>query len=226
LDCPKCGVHNRKDAERCRMCGNPMRQPPREIVGPTKVCPFCHTVNEKDAPFCSDCGKPMGAVVIDAGEERRKRERESARIYTDYATGPVRTARLGTAGIILLMVVAFVAVDMALTFFILWDFSTTSDYQELVASNSLYATAFANLMACQVIRLIFLALTAMGAMAAMRKLNFGLAIAGAVFGVFALGTSVFALVSGFWLLITSALFIGNLVALGFIIASRREFSIA
>jgi len=226
MDCPKCGIHNRDDSERCRMCGNPLRRPQQKISGPTKVCPFCHTVNEKDAPFCSGCGKPMGAVKVDLSEDRARRMKEDARIYTDYATSPLRSARSYTAGILLLVITTFVAFDMVLTFVILWDFSTTSRYDELVAGNSLYATAFNNLMACQVIRLVFMVMTGLGAMAAMRKMNFGLAILGGVFGILALGTSVLALVLGFWLLLSIALFVAALLAIGLVIAARREFSIA
>jgi len=207
------------------MCGSPIRQAPKAIVGPTKTCLFCHAVNEKDAPFCSGCGKPMGSVPVDLSEGKIRRERDDARIYTDYATGAVRSSRASTAGILLLVIVAFVAMDMVITVTTLWDFSTTREYDELVAGNSVYETAFANLLACQVIRLMFVVVVVLGAVSAMRRMRFGFAVIGCVFAIFCLGTNILALVSGFWMLVSIVLFFAALVSLGLVIASRREFSI-
>lgn len=48
MECPKCGVGNWEDAERCRICGAELT-PRRRPSGPVKECAFCRALNEVDA---------------------------------------------------------------------------------------------------------------------------------------------------------------------------------
>ena len=75
-------------------------------------------------------------------------------------------------------------------------------------------------------RVVFACIALVGALAAIRRLNFGLAVLGGIFGILALGSSIMAVVWGVWFLITGVLFLAAILALILVAISRREFMLA
>ncbi len=228
MDCDKCGTHNLDGAERCRLCGNPFVKQGGSS-SPERVCPFCHTKNPLDSPFCSGCNRlisPMKDKLPQEEERKSKREKYYDRIYADYPSSGLRSARLGLAGIIFIMCSFFVFVDIAFTLGLGYEATQMEDYDRLLDRTPALKSAIPNLVACQGIRVVFASLAVLGGLAAMRKVQFGFAVAGGVFSIFALGTSVLALILGWWLILTGILFLAAILGLVLVIISRREFKLA
>jgi len=113
--------------------------------------------------------------------------------------------------------------DVAFTLGIGFSITQMDVYDELVEQNPQYKSLIPNLVVCESLRIVFACIMIVGAFSAIRRLNFGLALLGTIFGILALGSSILALVWFPFLLTTGALFIGLLIALGMILLSRREF---
>ena len=224
MDCPRCGTRNLDGSESCRMCGNPftLDEGPK---GPSRECPFCKTKNALDAPFCSGCNRPMAPMrsKVFTEEKKAKKEKFYDRTIEDYARSPMRTARLSLAGIIFFMIGFFVLVDVTFTLGLGWEVTQTEDYDRLLDENPALGSAIPNLVACQGIRIVFACLAILGGFAAIRRMQFGLAAAGGVFSIFALGTSVLVLLLGWWMMLSGVLFLGAILGLIFVIISKREF---
>src|SRR4030066_171660 len=218
MECPKCGVANREEAERCRRCGAQLRLM-MSMHLPSKECPFCKKLNANDATFCVNCNRHLGGTskkTLIEEEKKAREERYYDRTYADYATSAKSTARLGLAGTIMLMVGLFIFLDVAFSLGIGYQVTQMDVYDELVQENPRYKSFFPNLAVCESLRIVFGCITFVGAFAAIRRLNFGLALMGCVFGILALGSSILALVWWIWLLITGLLFFAVIIALGMV----------
>jgi len=225
MECPKCGVANKEGAERCRICGAELR-PRKRKAGLSKECPFCKARNEAGAVFCASCNKLLGEPTkkaIDGEEPKQKKEKHYDRTYEDYATSPLRTARTSFGGIIFMMAGVFALIDILFTLGLGWEATQTEDYDELLRENPALKSAIPNLAACQGIRIVFACLAILGGLAAMRRMRFGLAVAGGVFAILAVMTSVIALFVGAWSLLTGAFFLAAILGLILVLISRREF---
>jgi hypothetical protein len=225
MECPKCVVANKEEAERCRICGAELR-PRKRKAGPSKECPFCKAQNEGDAVFCVNCNKLLGEPTkkaIDGEEPKQRKEKYYDRTYTDYATSPLRTARTSFGGIIFLMAGVFALIDVLFTLGLGWEATQMEDYDELLRENPALKSAIPNLVACQAIRIVFACLALLGGLAALRRMQFGLAVAGGVFAILAVMTSVIALLLGMWLLLTGVFFLAAILGLILVLISRREF---
>lgn len=225
MDCPKCGTHNLEGVERCRLCGSPLSAD-QDSSGATKECPFCHTKSPINSPFCLGCNRlisPMKRKLPKEEKKRIKKEKYNDRTYADYPSSSLRTARLGLAGIIFIMCSFFVFVDIAFSLGLGWEAAQSREWEELERENPALKTAVSNLVVCQAIRVVFVCLALLGGIAAVRKVRFGFAVAGGVFAIFSLLTSVLALVLGWWLILTGILFLAAILGLILVIISRREF---
>ena len=229
MDCPKCGVHNRNDAERCRMCGNPMRLIQRRPSGPTKTCPFCHTLNDKDAPFCTECKRPLGtrtAKVLEADMVKEREKRTYDRTWADAPASALRTARCSVGGILMLMVAMFIVADIAFTIAESYRETQMAGFDRVAEQYPALKSFMANIVVCQSIRLVFALLAFFGAVAAIRRINYGVGIIGGVFGIVGLLMSISALVYAVWLLVAFLVFAMAVIALILVAISRREFKLA
>lgn len=225
MECPKCGTANKEDAARCRICGAEL-MPKLGGASATKMCPFCNARNEIDAVFCARCNKLLGEPTkktLKTEEAKEKVEKLYERRYSDYPSSAQRTARLGLAGIILIMAGIFSIADVAFTIGIGVQITHMQEYDELVEEDPRVKTFLPNLAACESIRLVFACIALFGGLAAMRRLGFGMAAAGAIFGILASGSSIMALVWAVWGALMALLFLGSILALVLIAISRREF---
>jgi len=151
MECPKCGVANKEDAERCRICGAELR-PRKRKAGPSKECPFCKAQNDADAVFCANCNKLLGEPTkkaIDGEEPMQKKEKYYDRTYADAPTSALRTARVGLAGIIMIMVAFFAILDVAFTLGVGWQVTQMEDYDQLVRENPEVKSFVPNLVVCE-----------------------------------------------------------------------------
>ena len=224
MDCPKCGVNNRDDADVCRICGQRLRN---EAIASGQVvrCPSCRAENPSDRKICSVCSKPlrMGAAKIEAQDEYDWKKPE--RTYLDYATSSSRTMTAGTGGA-LIFLAAFVAlVDIVITLMVTYDMTQLADYRELTRAYPTLEDAVATMVACQAMRMVFVVIAFMGGVLAMRRLRWGLAMVGGVFGVIALMMSTLVLVVPFWLLVVFLVWCGAIIGTVMVGISRREFVI-
>ncbi|OGS56665.1 MAG: hypothetical protein A3K60_01515 [Euryarchaeota archaeon RBG_19FT_COMBO_56_21] len=156
-------------------------------------------------------------------EKKSKAEKYYDRTYADYSASGLRTARLGLAGIIFIMVSFFVFADIAFTLGIGWEAAQSQEWEELERENPTLKAAISNLVVCQVIRVVFVCLALLGGVAAVRKVQFGFAVTGGVFAILSLMTGVLALLFGWWLILTGILFLAAILGLVLVIISRREF---
>jgi len=182
-----------------------------------------------DAAFCARCNKHLGGTSKQAlaeDEAKAKKERYNDRTYADYPSSAKATARLGLAGTIMIMAGFLTFLDVAFSLGIGFSITQMDVYDELVQQNPQYKSFIPNLVVCESLRIVFALILFVGGFAAIRRLNFGLAIMGCVFGILALGSSILALVWFPWLLMTGVLFLGLFIALGMILLSRREFMLA
>jgi len=224
MDCPKCGVHNRDDADVCKICGQRLRN--EEIAsGQVVRCPSCRAENPSDRKICSVCSKPlrMGAAKIEAQDEYDWKKPE--RTYLDYATSSSRTMTAGTGGA-LIFLAAFVAlVDIVITLMVTYDMTQLADYRELTRAYPTLEDAVATMVACQAMRMVFVVIAFMGGVLAMRRLRWGLAMVGGVFGVLAVMSSLLVLTMPFWLLVVFLVWCGAIIGTIMVGISRREFVI-
>jgi hypothetical protein len=109
---------------------------------------------------------------------------------------------------------------------ILYTAVQSSEYDELKGQYPQLKTLFADLAVCESIRLVFMLITFVGAITAVRRLNFGLALLGAIFSLLLIMSSLLALTWGIWFLITLVLFFASIIAVLLIVFSRREFMLA
>jgi len=224
MDCPKCGVNNRDDADVCRICGQRLRN---EAIASGQVvrCPSCRAENPSDRKICSVCSKPlrMGAAKIEAQDEYDWKKPE--RTYLDYATSSSRTMTAGTGGA-LIFLAAFVAlVDIVITLMVTYDMTQLADYRELTRAYPTLEDAVATMVACQAMRMVFVVIAFMGGVLAMRRLRWGLAMVGGVFGVLAVMSSLLVLTMPFWLLVVFLVWCGAIIGTIMVGISRREFVI-
>jgi len=195
----------------------------------TKVCPFCNARNDVDAVFCARCnkflGEPTKKMLI---QERKKEKKESSfdRTYADYPTSAKNTARLGQAGIWMMIIGILLIVDVVLSFGLAWQLTQAEDYDEIVRDNPEIETLIPSLAVCESIRLIFACFTIIGGLSAMRRMNFGLAILGCVLGLLASISSFLALVWIVWGAFMLLGFLGSIAALVQVLLARREFKLA
>ena len=225
MDCPKCGVHNLEDAERCRICGNALR-PKNEPTGPSKECPLCKTRNDLDAPFCSGCGKPLGSVAIKEVEKKTKREKYYDRTYADYPGSAMRTAWAGVGGILIVMAAFFALVDANFTIAVSWQVTRLADYDRLLRENPQLKDVITNLVVCQGLRFVFIIIAFAGGIFAIRRLRWGLAMVGGILGILALMSGLLFLIVPFWGWIELVLLCGAVVGVIQVGVSRREFLLA
>ncbi len=227
MECPKCGVANKDDLEKCRICGTDLR--PMGPTGQMKACPFCKALNEFDAVFCVSCNKPFGEQKgpdVDAIFSRGRVGKSYDRTYTDAPGSAAREARLGTAGILLLMISLWALLDILFTSGILYSAAHSSDYDRLKDDYPQLKTLLADIAVCESIRVVFLVLAFVGAITSVRRLNFMLAMLGAIFGLLLTMSSLLALAWGTWFLITIVMFFMAIIAILLIAFSRREFMLA
>jgi len=225
MECPKCGVANREDAERCRICGAEM-MPRLGGASSSKICPFCHARNDVDAVFCARCNKLLGEPTkksLRTEKVKEKTEKLYERRYSDYPSSAQRTARLGLAGIILIMVGVFSIFDVAFTMGVGVAITNMEEYDQLVQENPRVKSFLPNLAVCQSIRVVFACFALLGGVAAIRRLGFGMAITGAILGILTSGSSIIMLVWAVWGSLMGLLFLGSILALILIVVSRREF---
>ncbi len=224
MDCPKCGVHNRDDADVCKICGQRLRN---EAIASGQVvrCPSCRAENPSDRKICSVCSKPlrMGAAKMEAQDEYDWKKPE--RTYLDYATSSSRTMTAGTGGA-LIFLAAFVALgDIVITLMATYDVTQLADYQDMTREFPFLQDAVATMVACQALRGVFVVIAFMGGMLAMRRLRWGLAMVGGVFGVLAVMSSLLVLTMPFWLLVVFLVWCGAIIGTIMVGISRREFVI-
>ena len=217
MDCPKCGTHNLDNAESCRMCGNSFRAD-KVPEGPSKVCQFCKSANDPDAPFCTSCGKYLGAIETAKTVRREKHEKEYVRRYDDYAASAKRVAWSNSGGIVLIIVGAFALVDAIMTLAIVMP-----EYDTLTTQNPALKAAYANLVTCQALRVVFIVLAFMGGFFAIKRTNWGFAMVGGIMGLFAVITGLLWLAFPVWALIELCMVLGTIAAVILVGISRREF---
>jgi hypothetical protein len=222
MDCPHCGTHNLDEAERCRICANLLR-PDAGPKGPTKACPFCKTENDVDAPFCSNCAKPFGARVVEEPERRARREKYYDRTYADIPGSAARTHWTGLGGILVIMMVFFALADVVLTIAIYWEISTWAEYDQLLRENPQYEGVVSSLMVCEGVRILFLLIAFAGAIFAIKRLRWGLAMFGSVLGVLALLSGILLLLVPWWGLIELFMLVGGVAGIVMIGVCRKEF---
>lgn len=204
------------------MCGNPLKAE-AELKGPSRRCAFCGTVNEADSRFCSVCSRPMGPQAHKKKEEAVRKEKYKEKIYADYPASARRTGLCSVAGIILIMVGAILLLDVVFTIAESYRETQMADFDRLAEEHPVLKSFMANIVACQAIRLVFAMLTIMGSLAAIRRMNFILAVAGCIFGILGVMMSISALTYLVWAAIIGLAFLSTLLALGMIVLSRREF---
>lgn len=223
VDCQKCGVHNPEGVERCKICGTPLSVP-KAPSGPTRECPFCGTENDKEAPFCSTCNKPLYSLEGKAEKtEKAKREKYYDRTYVDYPGSAARTARAGLGGILIMMAALFALIDALFTLLISWEMSQLADYNQLVAENPQLEGVLSSLVVCEGLRIVFIIIAIMGAVFAVRRSRWGLAMIGGIFSILSVGSSFLMLVIPLWIFIVLALGIGAIIGVILVGVSRREF---
>ena len=223
MDCPKCGVHNPEGIERCKICGTELGAP-KGPTGPMRKCPFCGVENDKEAPFCSACNRPLYTLEGKAKKpEKKKREKYYERSYADYPTSAARTWRVGLGGILIMMAAFFALIDAIFTLLISWEISNLADYDQLVRENPELEGVLSSLVVCEGLRIVFILIALMGGFFAVRRLRWGLAMLGGIFGILALLSSFLVLVIPFWAAIVGVLFIGSIIALVLVGTSRKEF---
>ncbi len=199
------------------MCGNSFKAQ-KVPVGPSKVCQFCKSANDPDAPFCMTCGKYLGSIETEKTVRKEKREKEYIRRYDDYAASAKMVARTNAGGIVFIIVGAFALVDAIITLAIVMP-----EYDTLTTQNPAFKAAYANLVTCQALRVVFVVLAFMGGFFAIKRTNWGFAMVGGIMGLFAVITGLLWLAFPVWALIELVLFLGAIVAVVMVGISRREF---
>ena len=131
----------------------------------------------------------------------------------------------GTGGA-LIFLAAFVAlVDIVITLMVTYDMTQLADYRELTRAYPTLEDAVATMVACQAMRMVFVVIAFMGGVLAMRRLRWGLAMVGGVFGVLAVMSSLLVLTMPFWLLVVFLVWCGAIIGTIMVGISRREFVI-
>lgn len=211
MKCPSCSVENHPEAVRCRMCGAILPGKTKSIFAGI-TCSYCSSDNPPDAKICSTCMRSLrpepkaAATVIPTNTYER-----GPAHWSEAPASALRTWRLSLAGTLLLMAGALGIFEG------IWILSTDIE-GGIISALGGYVPASVNLDAlvntaitCTAIRLVFSCFAIVGAMFAIQKTRFGLAIAGAVFGILALG-----------------FFLGSILsvaALILIVISKKEFRI-
>ncbi len=223
MDCPKCGTHNLDDAERCRLCGAPLRLRAASYSGPTKNCAFCGTINELEAPFCTGCGRPMGSTYSKTVEKKEKKTKYYDRTYADYPASAARTARVGVGGVLIIMGAFFALVDAVFTTIIFYQATLLPEYGHMLRENPDLQGVVSSMIVCQGLRLIFVVIAFAGGIFAVQRLRWGLSITGGVMCILGLGSGIMLLVIPFWGLIELLLLVCVLIGVVMIGISRKEF---
>lgn len=212
MKCPSCSIENRPEAVRCRMCGAILPGKTRSIFDGV-TCSFCGSDNPPDAKTCSTCMRslrpePKAAATVIPTNTYEKGPAH----WSEAPASALRTWRLSLAGTLLLMAGGLGIFEG------IWYLSTDIEGGIISALGGYVPTgidldALVNTaVTCTAIRIVFSCFAIMGAMFAFQKTRFGIAVAGAVFGILALGFVLGSILS--------------LVALVLISFSRKEFRLA
>ncbi|MEM0343746.1 MAG: zinc ribbon domain-containing protein [Thermoplasmata archaeon] len=225
MQCSHCGTHNIDTAELCRLCGRPTRVAPAS-KGTAKVCPFCKTDNDRDAPFCKNCMKPLGGATAKEPTEEKTPQKQHERTYAEYPASAARTAWAGVGGTLILIMTTLVVVDISLTIAIFWEITTSAEYDRLLQEYPEYEGVVANLMVCQSLRLGFVLIAIPGGFFAVKRLRWGLSMAGGILGILATVSGILFLVIPYWALIQAAALLAGIVGLVMVGFARKEFMLA
>lgn len=222
MDCPKCGTRNKDEAQTCRMCGTRLKN---DVIvsGKVMVCPACRTENSSDRKNCSVCGKRLSVGLEEAEVVREYDWRRPERTYVDYATSSIRTMRAGTGGVLILLAAFATLVDIVITLMVTYDVTQLADYRDLTRTYPALEGAINTVVACQAMRFALVMIAMMSGMLAIRRLRWGMAVAGGVLSVVALMMSVLVFVIPVWLFVAFMIWCGGIVGTILVGISRREF---
>ena len=204
IKCTKCGTVNPDTRSTCGICGHPLH----ELSG-DKSCPACgYKSNPAGVDKCVGCGMSLSTMkaMLPKDSEGSGEECEH---WSEKPMHVARTAWLGVGGILILLSGVLGIAHAILILFTDSSQGIMSTYEDIVPRMDSLNDLIWNHETVAGLMIVFGALAAAMSTFAFTRSRYGWTVAGAVFGIAAIG-----LVVGSFL---------ALIALILVVLSRREF---
>lgn len=204
VKCEHCGTVNPAEETRCRMCGRPLAERDQG----TEVCPGCGAVHARSSgDTCISCGWNFGAPK--RPPEKTEAGPEACEHWSELPAHTHRTAMIDMAGILILLAGA-----LGLTHALLAALPETGDeiltrYENIIPAGEFLNSVIRDYAFVSALMFVAGILTMGLSMSVFKRTSLWLSVAGAVFGIIAIGF----LIGAFF----------AVVGLILLAASKREF---
>jgi predicted RNA-binding Zn-ribbon protein involved in translation (DUF1610 family) len=203
--CGKCGTYNTADALKCRVCGHLIHKDESEL----RKCPDCgFEKNLANSEKCIGCGRNLTATKA-AVRDIQGSKPEECEHWTEKPTHAVRTAKVGMAGILILLGGALGVTHGLLALLPETGADILSHYESIIPPGEVLDSVMNDYQLLSGAIVIFGLLAVAMSMFAFTRTRFAGAIAGAAFGILSVG------------FLFGAFF--AIVGLILLISSKREF---
>jgi len=205
IKCPSCGTYNLKSAEKCRLCGQQLH----DHTDGRKKCPACGSdSNLPGAEKCISCGMSLSTLKA-AVAEIHESKAEECEHWSEGPAHAARTAKLGVAGILILLAGALGITQAVLSLLPTTGTEILSYFEGIIPQMDHINHLLQDYDVVAVLVFIFGALAMATSMFTFKRTRFVGALLGAVFGIVAIGF----LIGAFF----------SILALLLVATSKREF---
>ena len=199
--CAQCGTFNLSDASKCRVCGHPIHRD----EGDLQKCPACgYERNLASAEKCIGCGRNLTATKAAVAEIQGSKP-ESCERWNEKPAHAVRTAKVGMAGILIMLAGATGVAHGLLALLPETGSEILSHYEAIIPPGEVLDGVMNDYQLLSAVILVFGVLAVALSMFAFMRTRFAGAVAGAIFGILSVGFMIgaFLAIVGLILLVTS-----------------------
>ena len=203
--CTQCGTYNPPDAAKCRVCGHAIHGDESDL----QKCPECgYEHNAPSAEKCIGCGRNLTATRTAVAEIQGSKP-EACEHWSEKPTHAVRTAKVGIAGILVLLAGALGVTHGLLALLPETGSDILSHYEAIIPQGEVLDEILNDSELLSALILVFGMLAVAMSVFAFNRSRFNGAVAGAVLGIVSVGFMIGAFLA--------------IIALIMLATSKREF---
>lgn len=204
IKCAKCGTINLAETSACRICGQPLGLQTIEVS-----CPACgYRGNPEGADRCVGCGKSLATLKAMLPKALNGAEEECEH-WSEKPKHVARTAWLGVGGIFILLSGVLGIAHALLVILSNFTEEVMSSYEDIIPRSASLNDLLVDHEVVAILMMLFGVLAASMSTFAFTRTRYGGAVAGAVFGIAAIG------------LVVGSFF--ALIGLILVVLAKREF---